>query len=49
MNNEFYISKYVRPFFEDYLDQISPVLFAQQNKDGYWTGYTSNYIPTIKN
>jgi threonylcarbamoyladenosine tRNA methylthiotransferase MtaB len=33
-----------RAFFENYLDKTLPVLFEQKNKDGYWTGYTSNYI-----
>lgn len=33
-----------RAFFENYLDKTRSVLFEQKNKDGYWTGYTSNYI-----
>jgi threonylcarbamoyladenosine tRNA methylthiotransferase MtaB len=33
-----------RAFFENYLNKTRPVLFEQQNRDGYWTGYTSNYI-----
>ena len=33
-----------RAFFENYLNKTRPVLFEQKNRDGYWTGYTSNYI-----
>lgn len=33
-----------RAFFENYLNETRLVLFEQQNRDGYWTGYTSNYI-----
>lgn len=33
-----------RAFFEIYLNKTRPVLFEQKNRDGYWTGYTSNYI-----
>ena len=33
-----------RTFFETYLNKTDTVLFEQQNKGGYWTGYTSNYI-----
>ena len=33
-----------RAFYENYFDETRSVLFEQKNKDGYWTGYTSNYI-----
>ena len=33
-----------RAFFEKNLNTTKSVLFEQKNKDGYWTGYTSNYI-----
>jgi threonylcarbamoyladenosine tRNA methylthiotransferase MtaB len=33
-----------RAFFEKNLNKPALVLFEQKNKDGYWTGYTSNYI-----
>ncbi len=33
-----------RAFFENYLNKTRLVLFEQKNRDGYWTGYTSNYI-----
>ena len=33
-----------RAFFESYLKKTMPVLIEQKNKDGYWTGYTSNYM-----
>lgn len=36
-----------RAFFEKNLGRVETVLFEQKNKDGYWTGYTSNYIPVI--
>jgi threonylcarbamoyladenosine tRNA methylthiotransferase MtaB len=36
-----------RAFFEKNLGRKEEVLFEQKNKDGDWTGYTSNYIPVI--
>jgi threonylcarbamoyladenosine tRNA methylthiotransferase MtaB len=33
-----------RMFYEKFLGKSLPVLFEQKNKDGCWTGYTSNYI-----
>jgi threonylcarbamoyladenosine tRNA methylthiotransferase MtaB len=33
-----------RAFFEENLGRETPVLFEQQNKEGRWSGYTSNYI-----
>ena len=36
-----------RAFFEQNLTRSENVLFEQKNKDGYWTGYTSNYIPVV--
>jgi threonylcarbamoyladenosine tRNA methylthiotransferase MtaB len=33
-----------RTFFEKNLNKVEHVLFEQKNKDGYWTGYTSNYM-----
>jgi threonylcarbamoyladenosine tRNA methylthiotransferase MtaB len=33
-----------RAFFENYLNKTRLVLFEQKNRDGNWTGYTSNYI-----
>jgi threonylcarbamoyladenosine tRNA methylthiotransferase MtaB len=36
-----------RAFFEKNLGRKEKVLFEQKNRDGYWTGYTSNYIPVI--
>jgi threonylcarbamoyladenosine tRNA methylthiotransferase MtaB len=33
-----------RTFFDNYKERTLSVLFEQRNKDGMWTGYTSNYI-----
>jgi threonylcarbamoyladenosine tRNA methylthiotransferase MtaB len=33
-----------RAFFEKYLRKEVSVLFEQRNKEGYWTGYSSNYM-----
>ena len=37
----------VRCLFEKNLGRETSVLFEQKNKDGYWTGYTGNYIPVM--
>jgi threonylcarbamoyladenosine tRNA methylthiotransferase MtaB len=36
-----------RAFFETNLGCSGTVLFEQKNEEGYWTGYTSNYIPVM--
>jgi len=36
-----------RTFYEKFIGQTVSVLFEQKNRDGYWSGYTSNYIPVI--
>ena len=33
-----------RAFYERFTGQTRPVLFEQKNKNGFWTGYTSNYM-----
>ena len=33
-----------RAFYQAYINKQMPVLFEQQNRDGFWTGYTTNYI-----
>jgi len=34
----------MRAFFEKNSDKLRSVLFEQQDSEGYWTGYTSNYV-----
>jgi threonylcarbamoyladenosine tRNA methylthiotransferase MtaB len=34
-----------RTFYEKFIGQTVTVLFEQKNRDGYWSGYTSNYMP----
>jgi threonylcarbamoyladenosine tRNA methylthiotransferase MtaB len=36
-----------RAFYEKNLNRLEEVLVEQKNKEGDWTGYTSNYIPVM--
>jgi len=33
-----------RAFYEKFFGRKLPILFEQTNKDGFWTGYSSNYM-----